>query len=175
VDGKRAADILGSVRRLFAAQDVLATEAVDANAVIGDAIAVARVRLDSSAIDVQLQLDPRLPRVAGNEHQLREVLMNLVNNAADAMRNVAQRTALLSIATTVLDGKTIEIAVADTGTGIDPGDMERIFEAFFTTKPDGMGMGLAICRTIVERHGGTLSVSQGTPHGSVFRVVLPST
>ena len=173
-EGRRAANILASVRRLFAAQDAPASESLDANAIVQDTIAVARVRLDSSAIGVQLQLDPRLPRLAGNEQQLREVLMNLVNNAADAMRTVAQHAALLSITTNVMDGRKIEIAVADTGTGVDPGDMERIFEAFFTTKPDGMGMGLALCRTIVERHGGTLSVSRGTPYGSVFRVVLPS-
>jgi len=173
-EGQRAANILASVRRLFAAQDAPAAEPLDANAIVQDTIAVARVRLDSSAIGVQLQLDPRLPRLAGNEQQLREVLMNLVNNAADAMRTVAQHAALLSITTNVMDGRKIEIAVADTGTGVDPGDMERIFEAFFTTKLDGMGMGLALCRTIVERHGGTLSVSRGTPYGSVFRVVLPS-
>ena len=173
-EGKRAAEILGSVRRLFASHDTPVPRPLDANAIIEDTVAHARVALDSSAVGVQLRLDPNLPRVPANEPQLRELILNLVNNAADAMRETPGRAAMLSIATTALDASRIEIAVSDTGTGIDERDTERIFEAFYTTKAGGMGMGLALCRTIVERHGGTLSVSQGTPHGSVFRVVLPS-
>jgi signal transduction histidine kinase len=173
-EGTRAAEILGSVRRLFAAHDMPAPQPLDANAIIEDTVAHARVGLDSSAIGVHLRLDPNLPRVPANEQQLRELILNLVNNAADAMREAPGRGAMLSIATTALDAKHVEIAVSDTGSGIDERDMERIFEAFYTTKPDGMGMGLAICRTIVERHGGTMSVAQREPFGSVFRVVLPS-
>ena len=89
------------------------------------------------------------------------------------MRDVTDHAVVVSVSTASVGDDRIEIAVADTGAGIPDKDMERIFDPFFTTKPSGMGMGLAICKAIVERHGGTMSVSHAVPYGSVFRVVLP--
>ena len=94
-------------------------------------------------------------------------------DAADAMRVVNDRARVLTVKSESSKPNGIAISVADSGVGIDPKNMERIFDTFFTTKSDGMGIGLAICRSIVDRHGGTLSVSPSARHGSVFRVVLP--
>ena len=105
-------------------------------------------------------------------HQIDQELVNLVHNAADAMRGITDHATVVSISTRQEDDR-IEIAVVDTGSGIAVEDLERIFDAFFTTKQSGFGMGLAICKSIVERHGGTLSAARADPFGSVFRVSLP--
>jgi signal transduction histidine kinase len=100
-------------------------------------------------------------------------VLNLVTNAADAMRS-SDRPRVLWINSKASKSNSVMVSVQDTGTGIDPNDLDRIFDAFFTTKVNGMGIGLAICQSIVEAHGGTLSVSAAVPHGSVFHVVLPA-
>ena len=173
-DAARTAQILQSVRQLFANRE-LAHEPVDINALIRETVALAKVSLDASAIGVQLQLAERAPVVSASRPQMQEVLLNLVNNAADAMRSVTDHPTVLKISTAPVAPNRVEIAVADTGPGIEPSQLERIFEAFFTTKAHGMGMGLAICRSIVERHGGTLSAARGEPYGAVFRIELPAT
>ena len=96
-----------------------------------------------------------------------------MNNAAESMRGVTDHATVLKISTAAVEPGRVEIAMADTGAGIDERNLERIFEPFFTTKASGLGMGLAICRSIVERHGGTLSASCGEPYGAVFRVQFP--
>jgi signal transduction histidine kinase len=106
--------------------------------------------------------------------QLQQVFVNLIMNAVDAMSAVTDRERILTIKSKMYESHHVQIMLEDTGTGIDPSHMERIFDAFFTTKSDGMGMGLSICRSIVESHGGRLSASPGHPHGSAFEVVLPS-
>jgi len=171
-DALRASATLRSMRQLF--DDRLREmEPVDANKVVEQAVDLARVELESHAIGVQLQLSARLPVLVANRRQLEEVILNLVKNAAESMRDVTGHEIVLSITTAAVEDNRVEIAVADTGDGIPDQDMERIFEPFFTTKPGGTGMGLTICRSIVERHGGTMTVSHATPYGSVFRVVLP--
>jgi signal transduction histidine kinase len=90
------------------------------------------------------------------------------------MRSSTDRPRVLSISSEAPKSNSVTVSVQDTGTGIDPNDLDRIFDAFFTTKVNGMGIGLAICRSIVEAHGGTLSVSAAVPHGSVFHVALPA-
>jgi signal transduction histidine kinase len=94
-------------------------------------------------------------------------------NAVDAMSTVVNRERILLIKTEAGESKFLRIAVEDCGIGVDPKNIDRIFDAFFTTKSHGMGMGLSICRSIIEGHGGRLSVSRGEPHGSVFEVLLP--
>jgi signal transduction histidine kinase len=173
-DAARTAQILQSVRQLFANRE-LAHEPVDINALIRETVALAKVSLDASAIGVQLQLAERTPLVSASRPQMQEVLLNLVNNAAEAMRGVTDHPTLLKITTAPAAPGRVEIAVADTGPGIEPSQLERIFEAFFTTKANGMGMGLAICRSIVERHGGTRSAARGEPYGAIFRIELPAT
>ena len=171
-DALRASATLRSMRQLFADRQ-RDMEPVDANKVVAEAVALARVELESLAGSIQLQLSARLPALLANRRQLEEVILNLVKNAAESMRDVTGHAVVLSITTAAVADNRVEIAVADTGSGIPDQDLERIFDPFFTTKPGGTGMGLTICKSIVEQHGGTMSVSHATPYGSVFRVVLP--
>ena len=113
-----------------------------------------------------------LPGVKGHAVQLQQVILNLVVNAVDAMRTVQPR--LLTIVSRRSDGGMIEVSVADTGTGIDPADRERVFQSLFTTKASGMGMGLSICRSIIEGHGGRVWAANGSERGSIFRFQLPA-
>jgi signal transduction histidine kinase len=122
-------------------------------------------------VDLDLSTEPL--GLHGHRGQLQQVILNLVSNAADAMRIVGDRARELRIKSERLEAGRMAISVADSGTGIEPNNIDRVFDAFFTTKSNGMGMGLAICQSIVETHGGTLSVSPGTQHGAVFRIVLP--
>jgi signal transduction histidine kinase len=105
--------------------------------------------------------------------QLQQVLLNLITNAAEAMVSVTDRARLLVVTSGTDEAGDVRITVEDSGPGIDPKDIDRIFHAFFTTKSHGMGMGLAICRSIIEAHGGRLWASSGNPHGAVFQVHLP--
>jgi signal transduction histidine kinase len=115
----------------------------------------------------------RLPRIAANRVQLQQVILNLVMNGIEAMSSVTDRPRELRISTAMHNSRSVVVTVADSGTGVDPQNSERIFDAFFTTKATGMGMGLSICHTIVKAHGGRLSVSRAHPHGTVFHVILP--
>jgi C4-dicarboxylate-specific signal transduction histidine kinase len=169
----RTAHILQSVRDIFANREP-AHERVDVNALVRETVAFSRAGLASSDIGVQLQLAERPPVIIASRPQVQEVLLNLLNNAAESMRGVTDHAAVLRISTAAVGPGRLEIAVADTGAGIDEKLLARIFEPFFTTKPSGLGMGLAICKSIVERHGGTLSASCGEPYGAVFRVQFPS-
>ncbi|SEC50055.1 Histidine kinase-, DNA gyrase B-, and HSP90-like ATPase [Rhizobiales bacterium GAS188] len=120
------------------------------------------------------KLAAQLAMVSAHRGQLQQVILNVVNNAADAMRAVTDRARVLKVKSEALGSDGVAVSVEDSGTGIDPMNMERVFDAFYTTKSRGVGMGLAICRSIVEAHGGTLSVTRGVPYGSVFRVALPN-
>jgi len=171
-DAERAAGILRAVRHLVGGH-AGERELLDANAMIEETVALARFQLDAAAIGVQMDLAPGLPAIAADRRQFQEVLLNLVQNAVDAVREVSDHAAIVRISTSGLESGRVEICVADTGVGIAAHDLERIFEPFFTKKTGGTGMGLAICTSIVERHGGTLSVAQGEPYGSVFRMELP--
>jgi signal transduction histidine kinase len=171
-DGHRSSAVVHSVRAMFD-HDGEPAATLDANELIRETISLVRDELHSMHIDVSLELAPQLPRVPANRGQLQQVMLNLVHNAADAMRGVAGRAAVLQVKSRPVDASGVEVIVADSGTGIDPTIRERIFDAFFTTKSNGMGMGLAICRSIVEAHGGTLSASSGAPHGAVFQMVIP--
>jgi len=114
-----------------------------------------------------------LPHVLIDRGQLLQVILNLVTNAIDAMGSNNGRARVLRLRSERHESASVKVTVEDSGTGIDEENMDRIFEAFFTTKSHGMGMGLSICRSIVESHGGQLSASRGHPYGAVFQVVLP--
>ena len=111
--------------------------------------------------------------VMGDRVQLQQVLLNLIMNGLQAMRGVTERTKELTVSTAVAEPGSVLVAVKDTGAGLDPGVAERMFQPFFTTKPDGLGMGLAICRSIIETHGGRLWVSPRAPHGADVRFTVP--
>jgi PAS domain S-box-containing protein len=171
-DGHRASEVIQSVRAMFAKGDHTGIP-LDANELIRETIAMASGELEAERIVVDLELADKLPLIPGHRGQLQQVVLNIVTNAADSMRNIDNRVRTLRVRSRPFNSNGVAVSVQDSGAGIDPQNMERIFDAFFTTKANGMGMGLAICRSIVEAHGGTLSVSAGVPHGSIFHVVLP--
>jgi signal transduction histidine kinase len=111
--------------------------------------------------------------VFGDRVQLQQVLLNLIINAVESMSTVTDRLKILTITTEPIEPDGLRVVVADSGTGIDSAIADRIFDSFFTTKPEGMGMGLSICRSIIEAHGGRISVSPGVPYGTVFRFTVP--
>jgi signal transduction histidine kinase len=170
--GHRADEVIQSVRAIFSHTEHEVTR-LDANELIRETIAILRGDLEVARISVQLELAANLPLISAHRGQLQQVVLNLVTNAADAMRIIMDRGRVLKVKSETNDAGEFALFVEDSGTGIDQKNMDRIFDAFFTTKSKGMGMGLAICRSIVESHGGTLSASPNAPHGSVFRVVLP--
>ena len=124
-------------------------------------------------IVLRTQLDRTLPRVAGDRVQLQQVLINLIMNAIEAMSGVRDRPRELTIVSGQDGPKAVRVEVRDSGTGLDPKGAERVFEAFYTTKAEGIGIGLSISRSIVEAHGGRLWASPNEPHGAVFRFSLP--
>jgi signal transduction histidine kinase len=111
--------------------------------------------------------------MSASKGQLQQVMLNLLTNGIEAMRPIADRPRVLKVSSRFVSGQGVLIAVADSGTGIEPENVHGLFDAFFTTKPHGTGMGLAICRSIVEAHGGRLSAEPNEPHGAVFRFILP--
>ena len=111
--------------------------------------------------------------VFGDRLQLQQVMLNLILNSIEAMDAVIDRPKVLTISSQLVEPNCLLVAVKDTGAGLDPTTADRIFESFFTTKPNGMGMGLSICRSIVEAHGGRLWATANVPHGATFQFTLP--
>jgi signal transduction histidine kinase len=146
---------------------------LDVNELVRGVIALASNELAKHRVQVQLALAPGLPQLLAERIQLQQVMWNLIVNAAESMDAVTDRPRLLQVRSGMHDAASVVVTVEDSGVGIDPRHHNRIFEAFFTTKSNGIGMGLSICRSIVESHGGSLSASPGHPHGSIFSVVLP--
>jgi signal transduction histidine kinase len=122
---------------------------------------------------VQTQLAEGLPRVEGDRIQLQQVMLNLILNAVEAMSGLAEGARELRIGSETDAARGVLVTVRDTGPGLDQTNVDRLFAAFFTTKPSGMGMGLAICRSIIEAHGGRLWASANEPQGAVFQFTLP--
>ena len=171
-DSQRVSQTLVSFRSLFGSAEPR-REPLDLNAVVEEALRGLRRRGTPDEIIMQIELTPDLPMILGDGGQLHEIVINLVQNAIEALATVNNDPRLLRVSTG-LDRDGIVLTVEDTGPGIDPSKVGAVFDAFVTTKPRGMGLGLAICRMIVERHKGAISVAQAHPHGSAFRVVLPT-
>ena len=171
-DGHRASEVIQSVRAMFAKGGHAATP-LDTNELIRETIAIASNELETARVVVELELAEQLSLISAHRGQLQQVVLNIITNAADAMRTIDDRARVLRVRSGCFDSNKVAVSVHDTGTGIDPKNIDYVFDAFFTTKTNGMGMGVAICRSIVEAHGGNLSVSPGAPHGSVFHIVLP--
>jgi signal transduction histidine kinase len=169
--GHRASDIIANVRSMFQ-RDTQDTTSIDINALIWTVLGLVNIDLRKQQIELKMELDDQLPAVLGNRVQLQQVVLNLIMNAIDAMRPVPER--VLSVKT-ALDGRDdVHVSIADTGIGIAPSDVEQVFKPLFTTKTHGMGMGLSICRSIIESHNGRISVSAGDERGCVFHVILPT-
>jgi PAS domain S-box-containing protein len=171
-DAHRAGEVIQGIRATFKAEGQTRVS-VDLNALMREALALTQGELQKERIVVQTELTGKLPPVTADRVQLQEVMLNLITNAIDAMGSVTDRKRLLRVKTELNGSEGAFITVEDSGTGIAPGNIDRIFDTFFTTKPNGMGIGLAICRSIVESHGGSLSASPSYPHGAVFQIVLP--
>jgi len=142
------------------------------NEVIREVLALSHNELLAGGITVQVRLSPDIPAVVGDRVQLQQVLLNLIVNAIDAMIVVTDRPRTLVVASAE-DREGVRIEVEDSGKGLDPKQLNCIFESFFTTKPAGIGMGLSISRSIIEAHGGRLWAIPGSPHGAVFQFILP--
>jgi signal transduction histidine kinase len=148
-------------------------EALALNDVIREVIALLHGEVVKHGIALQTQLAEGLPRIQGDRVQLQQVILNLILNAIEAMRGVGEGARELSVSTVKAGAGGVLVAVRDTGPGLDPAKLERLFEAFYTTKSGGLGMGLSICRSIVEAHGGQLWADANTPHGAFFQFSLP--
>jgi PAS domain S-box-containing protein len=168
-DSHRASDVIASIRGMFR-KDTQEKVSIDINDLIRQVLALARGEIENQRVVVQLELLETLPKITAERVPLQQVVINLVANSIEAMSDVMDRTRLLSIGAQTHESGEVLITVADTGTGIDPKIMDRIFEPFFTTKERGMGMGLSICRSIVENQGGRLWASPGSPHGAIFHI-----
>ena len=172
-DGKRARDVIGRIRALTKRQ-VVRKESLDINLQLEEVLALTDYESRSHRVVRQTQLDRTLPRVPGDRIQLQQVLLNLIMNAIEAMSTVSDRPRVLTLVSRHQHPNALLVEVRDTGSGIDPQHIEQIFEAFYTTKAEGIGIGLSISRSIVEAHGGRLCVGTNEPHGAVFRLALPT-
>jgi C4-dicarboxylate-specific signal transduction histidine kinase len=152
-EGQRAAEVIQSVRSMFKSKE-LVRASVDLNQLIHEVLALVQGTLEKHGVVVHTELDEALIPVTGNRVQLQQVLFNLVTNAIEAMELVADRSVLVK--SELESGGGVRVTVEDSGSGIDPKVIDQIFTSFFTTKTDGMGMGLSICQAIIESHGGRL-------------------
>ena len=171
-EGKRAGEVVARIPALIRKAPAR-KDAVAINDAILEVIALTRTEAANNSVSVRTQLAEGLPRVQGDRVQLQQVLLNLIINAIEAMRDVGEEERELFISTrNEPDGVSVE--VRDSGPGFAPETLERVFEAFYTTKPGGLGMGLSICRSIIEAHGGRLWASANLPRGASFQFALPA-
>ena len=168
---QNAASVVSRVRAMFK-KETNEKAQVDLNGIVLTVLKIVQVDLRSTGIDLQVQLKDDLPAVIGDRVQLQQVVLNLVVNAIDAMHSSQVRTLLVQ--SDHLRPGFVNVSVADTGTGIDPSNLDQIFEPLFTTKSQGIGMGLSICRSIIETHGGRIWVSPSPTGGSIFHIELPT-
>jgi PAS domain S-box-containing protein len=172
-DAHRASEIITHIRSMTRKAPP-AQLAVDINDVIADVLSFARGELLAKDVFVRLALLEGLPSITGDRVQLQQVVLNLVMNAVEAMAPVTDRERVLAITSQRADDGSLIVTVEDSGLGLDAANAEHIFDAFFTTKPTGMGMGLSISTSIVEAHGGRLWASPNLPHGTAFHIKLPA-
>lgn len=168
----RARDLIGSIRAMVK-RDGRNRTSLHLNDLVREVLVLTERELQRSRISVELALDQQLPSVKGDRIQLQQVLMNLTTNAIEAMRD-NKRPRTLRVKSALQEPNRVLISVADSGPGIDPGIGDRIFNPLFTTKSNGMGMGLAISRSIIEGHDGRLWASAGAQGGAVFQFTLPA-
>ena len=172
-DSQRATDVVEGIRAMFK-NDSQNRVLLDINQLVREVLVLVQGELFKRGISLDTELTENLPQVMADRIQLQQVVMNLVTNAMDAMEPIADRQKLLRVKSAIRDGDIVVVAIEDSGTGIDADKVDRLFDTFFTTKPNGMGMGLSICRSIIEAHNGRLGVSAGAQYGSVFRFELPT-
>ncbi|MCR8960565.1 ATP-binding protein [Variovorax sp. S2] len=171
-DGNRAADVIARLRALFSKGD-LALEPMNLNEATREVVGMMSSDLERSEVVLQLDLDENLPAIAGARIQLQQVILNLIRNASEAMADVHDRPRHLSISTALEPGDRVRVSVKDAGVGLDSQSLHKIFDAFYSTKSAGMGIGLSVSRSIIERHNGRLWAEPGDPHGTTFLFSVP--
>jgi len=170
-DGNRATDVISRIRALIKKAPPR-KEAIETNEAILEVIGLAHGEVVKNNVSVQTQLAEALPPIQGDRVQLQQVILNLMVNAVEAMSSVSEGSRELLIGTGK-DPSGVLVTVRDSGPGLSPESFDRLFDAFYTTKPSGMGMGLSICRSIVEAHGGRIWASRGVGPGATFQFTLP--
>ncbi|MFZ0207666.1 MAG: ATP-binding protein, partial [Roseiarcus sp.] len=170
--GNRAGEVIGRIRALVKKAPPR-RDRLEINGVIREVIELTRDEAQKNGVAVRTQLADGLPQIQGDRVQLQQVILNLIVNAVQAMSSVSEGARDLLISTGTAESDRVLVAVRDSGPGLPPSSAERLFEAFYTTKADGMGMGLSICRSMIEAHGGRLWASANEPHGAVFRFTVP--
>jgi signal transduction histidine kinase/tetratricopeptide (TPR) repeat protein len=172
-NGHRAGNIVKSIRAL-ARKSELEMAQFDINDAIGEILVLLGSELRRQNVLLETELSDGIEPVTGDHVQLQQVVLNLVMNGIEAMSAIMHRPRILRVSSQLQQSGDVLIAVMDVGTGLNPANIDRIFDALFTTKPEGVGMGLAICRSIIEAHGGLLWASPQLPHGSVFQFTVPA-
>jgi signal transduction histidine kinase len=172
-DGKRAGDVVARIRALVK-RAPSQPESVDVNETILEVIALTSSELRANPITLLTRLGAELPPVIADRVQLQQVILNLIVNATEAMADVRDRPRVLTVSSGDGDSSGVFVEVSDSGPGLDPANIDSLFSSFYTTKPDGMGMGLSISRSIVEAHGGRLWANRIQPHGAAFRFTIPA-
>jgi C4-dicarboxylate-specific signal transduction histidine kinase len=171
-EGHRTSEVITSIRGMFG-KSVTERSLVDVNALIREVLSLVRGEIQSHDVVLQCEKADGALYVIAERVQLQQVLINLVTNEIDAMSDLIDREKLLKVSSELCECDEIQIRVEDSGIGIDEENMPHLFEAF-TTKPHGMGMGLSICRSIIESHGGRLWAEPGRPYGAAFFIRLPT-
>jgi C4-dicarboxylate-specific signal transduction histidine kinase len=172
-DANRAGEVIRRIRALLKKAGPERTP-LDLNEIIGDVAALAQGEVRRNQGVLRTELAAGLPRVVGDRVQLQQVILNLIMNGVEAMAAVQDRSRELVVRTQRGESGGVLVAVQDSGTGLDAENVNRLFDAFFTTKTQGMGMGLSISRSIVEAHGGRLWATANAGHGATFRFTLPA-
>jgi PAS domain S-box-containing protein len=170
-DGKRVADVVSRIRN-FSQKAPAQNGVVEINEAILEIMGLTRVATSEHSVLVKLQLSDGLPLISGDRVQLQQVIFNLIMNAIEAMSELTEGPRELLVSTSEAESGSVFVAVSDSGPGL-PANPEQLFEAFYTTKASGLGMGLSICRSIIQNHGGRLWATPNEPRGAVFCMLLP--
>jgi C4-dicarboxylate-specific signal transduction histidine kinase len=171
---QRMSEIVDGVRSMFK-KGAHGQTMLDVNELVREALTMVDLDLRTQRISVTTDLDNNLPQLLGDRGQLQQVFLNLISNAIEAMSSVTDRPRDLLIRSALIqETSEVVVAVEDSGVGIEGGNSRQVFEPFFTTKSTGTGVGLTICRVILEAHGGSLQASPNKPYGAVFKIILPS-
>jgi PAS domain S-box-containing protein len=171
-DGNRAGEVIGRIRGLVEKVPPR-RDRLDINNAVLEVIALTHSELQRGSVELRTRLASDLPLVAADRIQMQQLILNLIVNAIEAMSGLGDRPRELVVISGACDANDVFVEVRDSGPGFDPADLHRLFDSFYTTKSEGMGMGLSISRSIIKAHGGKLSATPNQPHGAIFRFTLP--